>query len=323
MPVRSLYHSGPPDAIPFAPFCMTTPPPPAPWRSRDRPNKLLCSTLCYISVTIANVVPNDPQARYFHRGQSRLLPLSPLAEPSHRVVQYGLMSLSEHAKKWRAVPLPVTPRYALHFDGSCRPNPGPMGVGYTLVRVPDFHRPIVRVGAQVGTGTNNVAEYTALLHGLRHALRLGMWSLSTYSDSNLLVRQLWGLYKVRDRTLARLHREALLLLDCFHRGGPGEWPAPVHIPRDENGAADELSRTLTNEGPTLPPPPGRALHGWQAAALNVWWHNRGVRSSTLLGRVFGVQATQVDQIVGGTAYKDASFDGMPAPYAPSGDSKNK
>jgi hypothetical protein len=177
---------------------------------------------------------------------------------------------------------------------------------------------MVRVGAQVGTGTNNVAEYTALLYGLRHALRLGMWRLVVRSDSRLLVNQLRGRYKVHDRTLARLHREALMLLDCFHT-----YPVIGHVPREENGAADELSRSLVNEGPVLPLPhrwPARSLLPWQAAALNVWWHKAEVRSSVILGRIFDVQAVQVDQVVGGRSYKDATFAGL---YAPSTDSKNK
>jgi ribonuclease HI len=140
------------------------------------------------------------------------------------------MSLSEHARKWRDAELPQTPTYLLQFDGSCRPNPGPMGVGYTLAEyLAEFTAPpIVRVGAQVGTGTNNVAEYTALLYGLRHALRLGMWRLVVRSDSSLLVNQLRGRYKVHDRTLARLHREALMLLDCFHT-----YPVIGHVPRED------------------------------------------------------------------------------------------
>jgi ribonuclease HI len=219
------------------------------------------------------------------------------------------MSLTEHARKWRSVLLPETPTYLLRFDGSCRPNPGPMGVGYTLeaLDAPLSDPPLVRVGAQIGRGTNNLAEYNALLHGLRHALRLGMWRLTVESDSRLLVNQIFGSYKVRDRYLARLHREALLLIDCFNRVDIS------HIRREENGAADELSRSLVNEGPVLPLPdrwPARSLLPWQAAALNVWWHNRGVRSSVILGRVFDVQAVQVDQVVEGRAYKDAGFDGL-------------
>jgi ribonuclease HI len=205
---------------------------------------------------------------------------------------------------WKAITLPDTGIWTLRFDGACSPNPGPMGIGYTLSR--GDCPPLVRVGAQVGQGTNNVAEYQALLSGLRHALRLGMWRVCLESDSNLLVQQIAGKWAVRDGVLKRLHREAGMLLQCFR-----SWSIR-HIYREDNTAADALSRTLENVSPELPvPPAGRALHGWQAAAINVWYWNRGVRSSAFLARIFGVQAVQVDQIIAGKSYKDVTFAGLP------------
>lgn len=184
-----------------------------------------------------------------------------------------------------------------------------MGVGYTLCRA--GYAPIVRVGIQIGPGTNNIAEYQALLHGMRAALRFGMWKLRIQSDSMLVVKQFCRSWKVRDASLARLLAEAHMLTKCF--AGP---PWMSHIPREDNGVCDALSRNLENEAPRLPQPPnGRALLRWQAAGVNVWWHNKGVRSAAFLSKIFGIQDVQIDQIVTGRSYADASFDGLPS-YAP-------
>jgi ribonuclease HI len=210
---------------------------------------------------------------------------------------------------WRKAELPRTQTYTLHFDGSCRPNPGPMGIGYEIAA---GGIPVVRVGALVGPGTNNEAEYQALIHALRHALRLGLWTLAVWSDSLLVVNQLRGAWRVKARRLWRLNREASMLLDLF------SGPVPIrHTPREGNGAADELSRLLTYAEPDLPRPEKstRALHDWQAAAINVWWHGRAVRSAGLLSRIFGITPVQVEQIVNGISYKSASFAGLPT-YEP-------
>jgi ribonuclease HI len=205
---------------------------------------------------------------------------------------------------WRTVSLPDdTPAFTLAFDGSCPANPGPMGIGYTLGVA--GYAPLVRVGTQIGVGTNNIAEYEAMLAGMRHALRLGMWRLVMVTDSLLVANQYNDKWLAKDGQLARRRREAHMLANCFV-----QVPQLRHTFREANREADALSRQLVNDGPSLPlPPEGRSLLRWQAAAIRVWWHGRGVRSAAILAKVFGVQDVQIDQIVSGKAYNDATFAG--------------
>lgn len=219
-------------------------------------------------------------------------------------------------KHWRTSILPAGGAATLHFDGACSPNPGPMGIGYTITekleepgREP---RVLVRVGAPVGQGTNNRAEYEALLAGLRHALRLGLWRLSVRSDSLLVVNQMKGYWYARDQGLRKLLGEAKVLSTLFHSFDID------HISRTENEAADALSRQMVYEEPDLGPTEMvkgklRALHGWQAAAILHWWHARGAQSSYILARIFNnlVFHQNVEAIVTGASYRDAGFDGLP------------
>lgn len=204
----------------------------------------------------------------------------------------------------RSTPLPDSPPALLRFDGSCRPNPGPMGIGYVLEYK---SRVLVQVGAQIGQGTNNEAEYQALLSGLRHALRLGFWNLDVECDSLLVVKQMHEEWKVKDATLRKLRDEALGLAPLFKS------LTIVHIPREENGAADDLSRKIVFEEPDLPPlEPSRTsryakvLYEWQAAAVRVWWlkYHPG---AGVLSRIFGVAPTMIEQIGLGKSYRDADF----------------
>lgn len=209
--------------------------------------------------------------------------------------------------------LPLSPEAVLRFDGSCSPNPGPMGIGYTLtlggVNDTAGAKPLVRVGAYVGDGTNNIAEYHGLIAGLRHAIRLGLWTLHVRSDSLLVVKQLEGAWKVRDGTLRRLHGEGAALLTLL-RGH-----TLAHVRREENDEADGLSRSITWEEPTLPPIPQpkghpRALYGWQAAFIR-HHYAAGIRNGYFMGRIFDISPNQADAIGYGKTYQDASFDGMP------------
>lgn len=206
-------------------------------------------------------------------------------------------------------PFPDAPRVTLSFDGSCRPNPGPMGIGYVLLT--EESRILARVGAQIGQGTNNEAEYQALLGGLRHALRLGFWNLAIFSDSKLVVEQMEGRWDVKDKRLAKLHREADLLRTLFIRF------SLIHTYREFNAEADGLSRQMVFEEPALPLLPSirhqrypRTLHDWQAAAIRVWSLKYHPGSGTL-SRIFGVPSAQVEQIAYGQTYKDATFAGYP------------
>jgi len=94
----------------------------------------------------------------------------------------------------------------LSTDGGARGNPGPAAYGYVL-ESDDGHVLDAR-GERIGVATNNVAEYSALVAGLRKALELGVTELEVVSDSELLVKQMRGEYKVKNEALRELNREA-------------------------------------------------------------------------------------------------------------------
>jgi ribonuclease HI len=94
----------------------------------------------------------------------------------------------------------------LSTDGGARGNPGPAAFGYVL-ESEDGHVLDAR-GERIGVATNNVAEYSALVAGLRKALDLGVTELEVVSDSELLVKQMRGEYKVKNEALRELNREA-------------------------------------------------------------------------------------------------------------------
>jgi len=91
------------------------------------------------------------------------------------------------------------------------------------------------IAESIGTATNNIAEYRAFLRGLEEAEALGAGTVRVQSDSELLVRQLTGEYKVRSAALAGLYREARARMRCFDR------VSIVHVPREDNAAADALA----------------------------------------------------------------------------------
>ena len=95
----------------------------------------------------------------------------------------------------------------LSTDGGARGNPGPAAYGYVL-ETPDGHVLDAR-GEAIGVATNNVAEYRALLAGLEKAVELGVDDLEVVSDSELLVKQMRGEYKVRNPALRELWLEAV------------------------------------------------------------------------------------------------------------------
>jgi ribonuclease HI len=127
----------------------------------------------------------------------------------------------------------------LHVDGASRGNPGEAGFGIH-VTAPDG-REVASLFGYLGKATNNVAEYQALLHGLRFALARGAMSVEVFSDSELLVRQLEGRYRVKNAGLVPLHREAQSLLARFAKA------RVAHVPREKNCDADALANRAVDE----------------------------------------------------------------------------
>jgi ribonuclease HI len=127
----------------------------------------------------------------------------------------------------------------LHVDGASRGNPGEAGFGVHVTG--DEGSEIASLYGYLGRATNNVAEYQALLHGLRFALARGATRVEVFSDSELLVRQIDGRYRVKNPGLQPLHREARGLLARFERA------QVVHVPREQNREADALANRAVDE----------------------------------------------------------------------------
>jgi ribonuclease HI len=133
--------------------------------------------------------------------------------------------------------------YVLRTDGGARGNPGPAGAGFVIE---DAGGAVVRSGGRfLGVATNNVAEYEALVWGLRTALDHGVERIEVRADSELVVRQVNGRYKVKNAGLVPLHRTVCELLKRF-----ASWRV-VHVRREENAAADELANVAMDTRATV------------------------------------------------------------------------
>ena len=122
---------------------------------------------------------------------------------------------------------------SIQFDGGSRGNPGPAGVG-VVVRAEDG-TPLVTLGRFIGRATNNVAEYRALITGLQRAKELGATKIRVLGDSELIVKQMRGEYRVKNAELKALYDEAQFLYHQFDEA------TIDHNYREKNALADRLA----------------------------------------------------------------------------------
>lgn len=121
----------------------------------------------------------------------------------------------------------------IHTDGASRGNPGEAASAYVISR---SDHPVIEVAERLGRMTNNQAEYTALVRSLEHALGLGAnHRVQIYSDSELMVKQMRGEYRVKNEELLELYEEARRLVRQF-QGTVGF----QHVRRAQNSRADAL-----------------------------------------------------------------------------------
>jgi ribonuclease HI len=133
----------------------------------------------------------------------------------------------------------MSSRLTLFADGGSRGNPGPAAGGAVLV---DEHGAVVQeAGVYVGIATNNVAEWKGLIAGLSAALNAGIEELSIRLDSELVVRQLTGVYRVKHPDLIPLHKTARGLLAKFKSTDI------AHVPRAKNKEADAVVNRVLDE----------------------------------------------------------------------------
>ncbi len=123
--------------------------------------------------------------------------------------------------------------YSLYTDGACRGNPGEAGAGVILKD--SSGKTVKKMRKYLGFMTNNQAEYNALLLGLNLARTSGVRNLQVYLDSELVVRQVNGEYRVKSPEIKSLHRKVLKMLGEFDKINI------LYIPREMNGEADSLA----------------------------------------------------------------------------------
>jgi ribonuclease HI len=123
-------------------------------------------------------------------------------------------------------------RLVVNVDGGARGNPGPAAIAAVLATADG--EVLEEIGETIGQATNNVAEYRALLLGIERARARGAAELDLVGDSELVVRQVKGEYKVKDAGLRELHSQVRAALADFER-----WSIR-HVRREHNAAADRL-----------------------------------------------------------------------------------
>lgn len=141
-------------------------------------------------------------------------------------------------------------RYILFCDGASRGNPGNASFGVVCFKgdisptLGEFKKneksAVFAVGFPLGVATNNEAEYRAILYALEECKKRGILSPTLYSDSELVVKQLNGLYKVKDAKMRVFFTQAMPLMRAIH-------PTIVHVRREKNQIADFLANRALDE----------------------------------------------------------------------------
>jgi ribonuclease HI len=145
-----------------------------------------------------------------------------------------------------------------HSDGGARGNPGP--AGYGVVIQDESGKKVAQLSEYLGHQTNNFAEYQGLIAALEYALQHGPKALKLISDSELLVRQIKGIYKVKNATLQDLHGRAKELIAQL------QWFSIGHALREHNRDADRLANEAMDKGMGRSAGAGTAHVGTAASA---------------------------------------------------------
>jgi ribonuclease HI len=138
----------------------------------------------------------------------------------------------------------------LHTDGGARGNPGPAAIGVVIEVEKDGQSEVIgEIAETIGVASNNVAEYRAIIRGLEEARRLGASSVTCLLDSQLVVEQLNGRYRVKSADMKPLHERVKELSQAF------SLVTYQHVRREQNSEADRLVNLAldrTAPGPSSP-----------------------------------------------------------------------
>lgn len=124
-------------------------------------------------------------------------------------------------------------RVIINADGAARGNPGPAAIGVTIKD--NKGNLITSISRRIGRTTNNQAEYRAIIAGLEKAVKLGVKQVKVYSDSELVVKQINGSYRVKNTSLRILYENVLKLAGSLERF------SIEHIPRSRSTEVDNLA----------------------------------------------------------------------------------
>jgi formyltetrahydrofolate-dependent phosphoribosylglycinamide formyltransferase len=152
-------------------------------------------------------------------------------------------------------------RIIAYIDGGSRGNPGPAAAAFTLFSSGGAQ--VTAKGFFLGEATNNTAEYTGLIKALEAARQAGGKELTVFSDSELLVRQINGQYRVKSEQIKPLFQKAVKLLDGFE-----SWQVR-HIPREKNKRADELVNQALDVKQEVEPRSQGGVHNQKHIRLGV------------------------------------------------------
>jgi ribonuclease HI len=131
-------------------------------------------------------------------------------------------------------------RLLIHTDGAARGNPGPSGLG-AILRDAETGETVAELATYLGVRTNNYAEWTAVEAALQKALELGATRVDLRMDSQLVARQITGIYRVKHADLKPIHARVMALLARLDGYSVG------HVPRELNKDADRLSNVAIDQ----------------------------------------------------------------------------
>ncbi len=131
-----------------------------------------------------------------------------------------------------------------YTDGASRGNPGESGIG--VIVKDEEGKPLLKLAAYIGLATNNLAEYTALLTLLKRVKEFDCQRLIVHSDSELMVRQMNGEYRIKNPEISKYYKEIQGIL----RASPFKFEIK-HVPRETNHEADQLANEGIESGKRL------------------------------------------------------------------------
>ena len=163
-----------------------------------------------------------------------------IADTPIKMIHFSLMKDEDVPKSIvRAEVMPKLKEAKLYADGGSRGNPGPSASGFAILDMNDHT--MVKQGIYLGVTTNNQAEYQALKFGLEQAKKMNIQEVHVYMDSLLVVNQMKGIFKIKNRDLWPIHEAIKQLLPGFKR------VTFTHVPRELNKIADHAVNEALDE----------------------------------------------------------------------------